>query len=192
MNIQSKAALKATKIGRCPIGVTDWSQFSNSAIALAGYGIYQLTINWWALILMVIALVPLVFAAKKPKQWYWLALSLGMMVAGSIFLFPRNTGTESINPFFASMVSLAAIGLTWFIGRKGLEAIKMRPSQDLKKLIGEIGEARTEIHHEGTVYLSSEEWSARSQEVIPAGTIVKVVDREGLVLIVEPVKESDN
>jgi membrane-bound serine protease (ClpP class) len=124
------------------------------AIALAGYGIYQLSVTWWALVLMIAALVPLVLAARKPKQWYWLVLSLALMIVGSVFLFPHHTGTETINPFFASLVSLASIGLTWFIGRKGLEAIKMRPSQDLKKLIGEIGEARTEIHYDGTVYLS--------------------------------------
>lgn len=160
------------------------------AIALAGYGIYQLDINLWALLLMVVGIVPLIFAIRKPKRWYWLLAALALMVAGSIFLFPRNSGTETINPFFASLVSLAAIAITWWIGRKGLEAVKMRPSQDLRNLIGQIGEARTVIQQDGTVYAGGEEWSARSQEIIPAGSQIKVVDREGLVLIVEPYKES--
>jgi membrane-bound serine protease (ClpP class) len=160
------------------------------AIALAGYGIYQLAINWWALLMMVAGIVPLIFAVRKPKRWYWLLAALALMVAGSIFLFPRNAGTESINPFFASLVSIVAIAITWWIGRKGLEAVKMRPSQDLRNLIGQIGEARTRVHQEGTVYAGGEEWSARSLEAIPASAQVKVVGREGLVLIVEPVKES--
>lgn len=160
------------------------------AIALAGYGIYQLDINLWALLLMVAGIVPLIFAIRKPKRWYWLLAALALMVVGSIFLFPRNAGTETINPFFASLVSIAAIAITWWIGRKGLEAVKMRPSQDLRNLIGQVGEARTAIQQEGTVYAGGEEWSARSQERIPAGAQIKVIDREGLVLIVEPYKES--
>lgn len=160
------------------------------AIALAGYGIYQLDINLWALLLMVVGIVPLIFAIRKPKRWYWLLAALALMVVGSIFLFPRNAGTETINPFFASLVSIAAIAITWWIGRKGLEAVKMRPSQDLRNLIGQVGEARTAIQQEGTVYAGGEEWSARSQEKIPAGAQIKVIDREGLVLIVEPYKES--
>jgi len=160
------------------------------AIALAGYGIYQLDINLWALLLMVVGIVPLIFAIRKPKRWYWLLAALALMVVGSIFLFPRNAGTETINPFFASLVSIAAIAITWWIGRKGLEAVKMRPSQDLRNLIGQVGEARTAIQQEGTVYVGGEEWSARSQERIPAGAQIKVIDREGLVLIVEPYKES--
>ncbi len=160
------------------------------AIALAGYGIYQLDINLWALLLMVAGIVPLIFAIRKPKRWYWLLAALALMVVGSIFLFPRNAGTETINPFFASLVSIAAIAITWWIGRKGLEAVKMLPSQDLRNLIGQVGEARTAIQQEGTVYAGGEEWSARSQERIPAGAQIKVIDREGLVLIVEPYKES--
>ncbi len=160
------------------------------AIALAGYGIYQLAVNWWGLAMMVLGIIPLVIAVRKPKQWYWLAASLALMIAGSIFLFPRTVSGAAINPFFAVLVSLAAIGLTWLIGRKGFEAFKMRPSQDLTRLIGQVGEARTRIHQEGTVYVASEEWTARSQEAIPAGAMVKVIDREGLVLIVEPYKES--
>lgn len=160
------------------------------AVALAGYGFSQLSLNWWALVMMVLGVAPIVLAVRKSKQWYWLIFSAALMVVGSIFLFPRNAGTETINPFFATLVSLAAIGLTWLIGRKSFDAMKLKPSQDLKRLIGQTGEARTPIHYEGTVYLASEEWSARSQEEIPAGALVKVVDREGLVLFVEPIKES--
>ena len=161
------------------------------AIALAVYGIYQLLINWWALVMMVVGIVPLFFAIRKAKSWVWLIPSAVLMITGSIFLFPRNAGTGSINPFFAVLVSLVAIGLVWLIGRKGMEAMKMKPSQDLKRLIGQIGEARTDINNTGTVYVTSEEWSARSHELIHAGTQVKVVDREGLVLMVEAYKETN-
>lgn len=161
------------------------------AIALAGYAIYQLAINWWALLILLVGMVPLFFAIRKSKQWIWLIPSLVAMIVGSIFLFPQSATTQSINPFFAAIISLAATLLIWFIGRKSIDAMKLKPAQDLKRLIGKIGEARTEIHPSGTVYVSGEEWSARSEKPIREGTTIKVKDREGLVLIVEAFKETE-
>ena len=161
------------------------------AIALAGYGISQLSINWWALIILVVGVVPLFFAIRKSKQWVWLIPSVVVMIVGSIFLFPRGTSAQTINPFFAILVSLFATTLIWFIGRKSVDAMKLKPSQDLRKLIGQVGEARTDIKNSGTVYVAGEEWSARSDTTIHEKTLVKVKDRDGLVLIVEAYKETD-
>ena len=72
----------------------------------------------------------------------------------------------------------------WFIGIKSLEALRLRPSQDLSHLINKVGEARTDILNEGTVYVGGEDWTARSEKKIPSGSQVKVIAREGLVLIV--------
>ncbi len=103
-------------------------------------------------------------------------------------LFKNENGSPAINPVFAVAVSLSAILLLWLIGRKGLEALKLKPVQSLDRLIGLIGESQTEIHNDGTVYVGGEQWSARSEKVIKEGTQVQVVKREGLVLIVEPYK----
>jgi membrane-bound serine protease (ClpP class) len=61
----------------------------------------------------------------------------------------------------------------------------------LSKIIGEIGEARTDIHSEGSVQIESELWSARSNELITAGSKVKVKKRDGFVLEVEPIVEEN-
>jgi len=57
---------------------------------------------------------------------------------------------------------------------------------DLSKLIGLLGEARTEIDPSGTIYVGGENWSARADKKIHIGAQVKVIKREGLVLFVEP------
>lgn len=155
------------------------------AIFMAGYAMYSLPINTWALILLLVGVVPFFFALRKFKQWYWLIPAILSVVVGSVFLFRSDTGVTAINPIFATIVNLVAIPMMWFIGKKSIEALRMRPAQDLKILIGKIGEARTDIHLEGDVYVGGEEWSARSEDAIPSGSQVKVVRREGLVLIVE-------
>jgi membrane-bound serine protease (ClpP class) len=52
-------------------------------------------------------------------------------------------------------------------------------------MVGKIGEARSKIHEEGSVYVSGEMWSARSDNPIPAGSSIRVVRREGFILVVE-------
>jgi len=61
---------------------------------------------------------------------------------------------------------------------------EIKALQDLKKLIGQIGEARTEIKNSGTVYVGGENWSARSETTIRIGSSVRVKERQGLVLLV--------
>jgi membrane-bound serine protease (ClpP class) len=160
-------------------------------LALAAYAIYNLAINWWALIMIAVSIVPFFFAMRKKKHWYWLILSVALLCVGSIFLFKSSASQQPINPYFAILTSLVAAGLLWLIGRRSMDALKLRPSQDLKRLVGQVGEARTDIKTTGTIHVSGEEWSARSEKLIHSGAPVKVVDREGLVLIVVPAREDE-
>lgn len=158
------------------------------AIFLAGYALYNLPFNLWALIVLVVGVVPFVIAVRKSKQWVWLIPSVASLIVGSIFLFRAEDGSPAINPIFAVAVSLIAVGMLWLIGRKSLEALKLKPIQSLDRLIGLVGESQTEIHNDGTVYVGGEQWSARSDKVIKEGMQVRVIKREGLVLLVEPAK----
>lgn len=155
------------------------------AIFLAGYAIYNLPTNLWALILLLVGVVPFVIAVRKSRQWIWLIPSIASLIVGSVFLFRAENGSATINPFFAIVVSSAATLLLWFIGRKSIDVMKLKPVQSLNNLIGMVGESRTDIYNDGTVYVNGEEWSARSSKPIKAGTYVRVVKLEGLVLIVE-------
>lgn len=161
------------------------------AIALSAYALYNLTINWWALVIIVVSIVPFFLAIRRNKQWFWLVPAVLLLGVGSVFLFKNTALQQNINPFFAIFTDLVAMGLLWIIGRRTIDALKMKPSQDLKRLVGEIGEARSDIKSSGTVYVGGEEWTARSDTLIRSGTEVKVVDREGLVLIVTPANGQD-
>jgi membrane-bound serine protease (ClpP class) len=118
----------------------------------------------------------------------YLVISLLALVIGSAFLFQGQGGGPAVNPLLAAVVSAITVGYLWIGVRKALEAEKLRPAHSLEGLIGALGEAKTDIHDEGSVQVSSELWSARSQQLIPAGTPVRVVRRDGFILEVEPVK----
>ena len=154
-------------------------------IALAGYAIYNLSFNWWALLLLGLSLVPFVYAIQKPKREPFLALSILLLVAGSVFMFPRTADQAIVNPIVAIIASALVAGFLWIAVRKSVEATSARPSHDLTELVGQVGEARTKINDEGSVLVAGELWSARSAEPIPAGSSVRVLRREGFILIVE-------
>ena len=154
-------------------------------IALAGYAIYHLPFNWWALILMGLSMVPFFYATQKPKREPFLALSIVLLVIGSVFLFPRTVVQAGVNPFLAIIASTLVTGFLWIAVRKSMEATRMRPSHDLGGLVGQIGEARTRVNEEGSVLVAGELWSARSDIPIPAGSSIRVLRREGFILIVE-------
>jgi membrane-bound serine protease (ClpP class) len=156
-----------------------------SCLALAGYAVYSLSFNLWALIVLALSVVPFVFAIQKPKREILLGLSLLGFVVGSIFLFSRENGLPAVNLAVAVAVSALMVGLLWIAVRKSMQAALGRPTHDLTALIGQLGEARTDIHAEGSVQISGEVWSARSEQAIPRGSHVRVVRREGFILVVE-------
>jgi membrane-bound serine protease (ClpP class) len=154
-------------------------------IALAGYGLYTLSFNWWALLIMVFSTIPFAYSLQKPKREPFLILAILMLIAGSIFIFPRTITAAGVNPFLALGVSLLVGGFLRIAARKTVEASRMKPLHDLGDLVGQTGEAKTRINNEGSVQVAGELWSARSDTPIAAGTMIRVVKRDGFVLIVE-------
>ncbi len=154
----------------------------------AGYGVYNLPVNWWALVLLAVGFIPFILAVRRSGRMLYLVISLLALVIGSAFMFQGQGWLPAVNPILATVVSALTVGYLWIAVRKALEAEKLHPAHSLDKLIGAVGEAKTDIHDEGSVQISSELWSARSQQPIPAGSPVRVVRREGFVLEVEQVR----
>jgi membrane-bound serine protease (ClpP class) len=160
-------------------------------LALAGYAIYNLGFNVWALIVLVLSLVPFIYSIQKPKRELFLALSLLGVIIGSVYLFPSSGWLPAVNPLVAMVVSVLSAGFLWLAVRKGMQAYHARPLQDLSTLIGKTGQAKTRVEEDGSVQVAGELWSARSEKSIPAGSRVRVVSREGFVLLVTPEEQSN-
>ena len=154
-------------------------------MALAGYAIYNLSFNWWALIILALSLIPFVYALQKPKRELFLGLSILMLVGGSVFIFSSVDGVSAVNPLVALLATTPVVGFLWLATRKAIEVAYKRPVHDLEALIGQIGEARTNIHDDGSVYVGREMWSAKSTQPISADSLIRVVGREGFILVVE-------
>jgi len=154
-------------------------------LALAGYAVYNLSFNAWALILIVLSIIPFIYAIQKPNRELYLGLSIFLLVVGSVFLFAVDGWKPAVNPFVALVTSGLMSAFLWVVVRKTVQAAAVRPTHSLEVLVGSTGEARSKIHDEGSVYVAGEMWSARSDKPIPAGSSIRVVRREGFTLVVE-------
>jgi membrane-bound serine protease (ClpP class) len=154
-------------------------------LALAGYAVYNLSFNGWALVVLVLSIVPFIYAVQKPKRELYLGLSIFLLVVGSMFLFAVDGWKPAVNPFVALVTSGLLSTFLWIVVRKTAQAAEIRPAHDLETLIGSSGEARSNILEEGSVYIAGEMWSAKSNQAIPAGSLIHVVRREGFILVVE-------
>lgn len=155
-------------------------------ILLAGWGVYNLPINYWALGVLILGVFPFILAVRKSGRLIFLLVSILALVFGSTFLFRGEGWQPAVNPVVALVASTLTAGFLWIVVRKILETEQIRPTHDLVALIGALGEAKTDIQPEGIVQVDGELWSAHSNSPIQADARVRVVGREGFILEVEP------
>ncbi len=162
-----------------------------AALIFAGYLASNLPINWWALAVLILGVFPFLLALRRSRNSAYLVVSLVALIIGSAYLF--NSGEwwlPGVNPLLAVVVSGLATALLWIAGTKTLEASFRKPKH-LNDLVGAIGEAKTPVHGEGSVYVAGENWSAHSANPIPAEARVRVIRKDGLMLEVEQVDTKD-
>jgi len=160
-----------------------------SAVLLGGYGVISQPIHLWALIILLVGVIPFVFAVRKSGQIGYLIVSIVALGIGSSYIYNSTAWyLPGINPVLAFIISVLSGGFMWLVARKSLEALAIKPRNKLDELVGATGETQTEINHiDGSVYVGGENWSARSQQPIPVNARVRVVKREGFVLDVEEI-----
>ena len=159
-------------------------------LIFAGVEMYFNEINSWALVLLLFGVFPFMLAVRRLHKRRYLVVAIASFVIGSAFLFKGEGIGPAVNPFLALIVSVLAGGFMWIVVSKSVEASLVPPAQDLSRLIGDFGEAKTDVHKEGSVQVDGELWSARSHELIAMGSPIRVVSRDGFILQVEQVEET--
>jgi membrane-bound serine protease (ClpP class) len=159
-------------------------------LLLGGAAVGMLTwpVNSLAFIPLVLGAVAFVVGLVRRRQaGLWLLAAGVLLSLGSIFLFEDADGGPAVAPFLAVIMSALTVLFFWVGVRRGLEAQRAVPVVAASTVVGQIGETRSPVHNEGTVYVGSELWSARSAEPIAEGRRVRVLRLDGLTVEVEPV-----
>jgi membrane-bound serine protease (ClpP class) len=162
------------------------------ALVGAGLGTLIFPLNGWAVGVLVLGGVFLIMSLRVRRTEVWLGLSAIAFSLGSVFLFRLKAGGPAVHPVLALVVSLLTLGYFWLAIRKAIAAHQAGPRLDPAIVMGEIGEVRTAIDPTGSVYVAGELWTARSDSPVEAGGQVRIQDRDGLILIVEPIEQFAN
>jgi membrane-bound serine protease (ClpP class) len=158
------------------------------ALAAVGMATAILPLNVWAVGLLVAGGVLFIISLQRKRPELWLSASALILSLGSVFMFEVEDGLIAVHPLLALVVSILTLGFFWFAIRKAVVAQRAVPSIDPAMVIDKVAEVRTELDPIGSVYAIGELWTARSEKPLKPGAKVKVVGREGLILVVEPLE----
>jgi membrane-bound serine protease (ClpP class) len=155
-------------------------------LLLALYSFQVLPVNYVALALLALGLV-LLIAEVKVVSYGLLALGGTVcLVLGSMMLFESDNPSlrVSLKIILPTVLTLAAI--TLLVLYRAVRAMGSPVATGDEGMIGEIGEATTDLAPEGFVFVHGETWRARSTVPVAKGQKVRIVRVQGLSIEVEP------
>jgi membrane-bound serine protease (ClpP class) len=156
------------------------------ALAAVGLATIILPLNVWAVVLLIAGAVLFIISLQRERPEWWLSASALVLSLGSVFMFEVEDGLIAVHPLLALVVSVLTLGYFWFAIRKAVMAQRADPRIDPARVINQVAEVRTKLDPIGSVYTLGELWTARAEKPLKPGTKVKVIGREGLILVVEP------
>jgi len=159
------------------------------ALALIGafVGFSHLPVTWWALLLILIAMIGYAIDVQAGRPLAWTVIGSVLLIVGSLFLYG---GSPKLNvPWWVLLIMIAGT-IVFMVGAMPV-AVRSRfstPTIGREGLVGELGDAVVDVSPDGVVLLRGARWRARTNRATPikAGDRIRVIEVDGLVLEVEP------
>ena len=145
-----------------------------------------LPINIAGVALILLALGFFVLEAVTPVNGILAAGGVVAMVMGIVILVDTDVPELQIGWVPAIGITLPFAAISVFLLQLAIRSFRYKVVTGSEAMLGEIGEARTALDPEGTVFVHGELWSARATSAVPAGQRVQVVSIDGMQLEVEP------
>jgi membrane-bound serine protease (ClpP class) len=175
----------------------------NPGIGLAGIlggislllGFYSLSVlptNWIGVLLIVLSVIFFVIDLQVAGLGVWTAGGVAALITGGLLLFSGASPEVQVAPIAIGAAVVLTVLFFVSVMAAALRVRLRRPITGEEAIVGMIGEAKTDIAPEGSVMTKGTLWRARTMETaIPAGSRVRVMATEGLVLLVEPLHEHE-
>ncbi len=144
--------------------------------------------NWAGVLLMCFAFVLFLIDLYVPSHGVLTIGGIASFAFGS-FMLSNSVGTPTSGISRLAIITVTVIISAFFIFAIGavVRTRLKRSTTGAEGLCGATGVVRAALSPEGYVFVAGELWRARSLTGnVPQGTIVRVVDVEGLTITVEP------
>ncbi|HZJ26553.1 MAG TPA: NfeD family protein [Acidimicrobiia bacterium] len=162
---------------------------ATGAVAIVGsfVGFSHLPVEWWAVALLMVAMLGFAVDAQAGGTGAWTIIAAVCLVVGSIFLYG---GSSRLDVRWWAIL-LVIVGTIVFMVSAVPAAIRSRfstPTVGREGMIGEMGTAEVDVNPDGVVRIRDALWRARTNRATPitAGEPARVVEVDGLILEVEP------
>jgi len=155
-------------------------------LILAFFAMQQLPINVAGILLILFATILFILEVKVTSYGILTIGGVVSMILGSLMLF-KSTPSLSIHLPISVILAVSLTTAAFFIFAVGmaLRSHRKKVTTGKEGIIGEVGIAVSNISPEGQVKIHGEYWKALSNQKIKKNEKVKVINVEGLKLIVE-------
>ena len=157
------------------------------SLLLSSYGLAILPLNWWGIVLIVLAMFAYCIDAQVGVPRFWTVVGTGALVWGTVVLFDGTNGVDM------SWIPMALGTLGVLVGMMWVMPVVIRsrfstPTVGREWMIGEEGEAIEAIDPDGVIKIRGTLWRARTRRAatIAPGEKAMVEELVGLTLMVEP------
>jgi len=160
-------------------------------ILLAFFSFQALPVNIIGVLLILFGILLLVLEVKVTSFG---ALTIGgatSLLLGSMMLIDTNIPALKVSLGVIIPTVVATVLFALFAIGMGLRAQARKIATGREGLIGEIGEAFTDIDPKGKVLVSGEYWNARSDVKIQKGQTIRVATVKGMLIKVEPADDEN-
>lgn len=166
------------------------------SLILAFFALGNLPTNWAGAALIGLAVILLLAELQTDSTGVLAVGGLVAFVLGGLILFrPLETGSPArpdlrVSPWLLGG-TLVAMTAFFFLVIGQLIRARLAPIQTgQERFIGQTAEVRRSLSPQGRVWFQGQAWFAKTvdEQEVEAGHMVRIVDTDGLTLIVEPVE----
>ena len=163
------------------------------ALLLGFYALSVLPTNWAGVALIALAIVFFLVDLQTAGLGIWTIGGSAALVAGGMLLFAGADPGLRLSGWAIATAVVVTLVFFMSVMTAALRVRLRRPITGEEAIVGQVAEAKTDIAPEGTVLTKGTLWRARTMETgIAAGSRVKVMATEGLVLLVEPLHDGED
>jgi membrane-bound serine protease (ClpP class) len=158
-------------------------------LILAFFAMQTLPVNYAGVALILFSIILFIAEIKIISHGILTIGGIVSLIIGSVMLF--ETPDPALRVSWSVLVPAVAVTSLFFITviAIAIKAQLKKPQGGQDALVGEEGEAVTDIFEEGNVLIHGEYWSAVSDTPVKKGTKVRVIRAEHLKIKIEPIEK---
>jgi membrane-bound serine protease (ClpP class) len=169
------------------------------SLIIAFFALGNLPTNWAGVALMALAAVLLLAELNTDGTGILGGGAVVAFLLGGLFLFQPFRGDISptlpvlrVSPWLLGGITTGMGGLVFLVVTQVVRSRKTPIRTGKELYVGQVVRVHEDLDPRGRVWFQGQTWlaSVRGSRNVPAGQQVRIVDLEGLVLIVEPVDTS--